>query len=32
MPVYNEANTIREMLARVHDVPYRKQIIVVDDG
>ncbi|MFP4444817.1 MAG: glycosyltransferase family 2 protein, partial [Desulfosudaceae bacterium] len=32
IPVYNEANTIREMLARVHDVPYRKQIIVVDDG
>src|SRR6056297_2271359 len=32
MPVYNEADTIRDMLAQVHDVPYQKEIIVVDDG
>jgi hypothetical protein len=32
VPVYNEAGTIFELLARVVAVPYSKQIIVVDDG
>ncbi len=32
IPVYNEANTIREILTRVKRVPYEKEIIVVDDG
>ncbi len=32
IPVYNEANTIREILNRVKRVPYEKEIIVVDDG
>jgi glycosyltransferase involved in cell wall biosynthesis len=31
MPVYNEANTIREIIARVCAVPIRKEIIIVDD-
>jgi glycosyltransferase involved in cell wall biosynthesis len=31
MPVYNEKTTIREILARVKAVPYRKQIVLVDD-
>jgi glycosyltransferase involved in cell wall biosynthesis len=32
MPVYNEINTIAEILRQVHKVPYDKEIIVVDDG
>lgn len=32
IPVYNEANTIGEILNRVKRVPYEKEIIVVDDG
>ncbi|MEW6077394.1 MAG: glycosyltransferase family 2 protein [Thermodesulfobacteriota bacterium] len=32
MPVYNEKATIRESLAVVFSVPYRKEVIVVDDG
>ncbi len=32
MPVYNERETIRDMLALVFEVPYQKEIIVVDDG
>ena len=31
IPVYNEKNTIHEILRRVRAVPIRKQIIVVDD-
>src|SRR5258707_13160292 len=32
MPCYNEAPTILESVKRVIDVPFRKEIIVVDDG
>jgi glycosyltransferase involved in cell wall biosynthesis len=32
VPVYNEAATIEEVLARVHGVAVAKQVIVVDDG
>lgn len=31
IPVYNERNTIQEILRQVRDVPLRKQIILVDD-
>jgi glycosyltransferase involved in cell wall biosynthesis len=31
MPVYNEKTTIREIVARVKAVPYRKQLVLVDD-
>ncbi len=31
IPVYNERNTIHEILRRVRAVPVKKQIIVVDD-
>lgn len=31
MPVYNERETIAEALATVRAIPYRKEIIVVDD-
>ena len=32
MPVYNEARTIEDILARVRAVPVDKEVIVVDDG
>ncbi|MFN8496980.1 MAG: glycosyltransferase family 2 protein [Anaerolineae bacterium] len=32
MPVYNEQETIREIVQRVMDVPVRKELIIVDDG
>src|SRR5712692_244538 len=32
MPVYNEARTIKDILARVRAVDLAKEIIVVDDG
>jgi dolichol-phosphate mannosyltransferase len=32
IPVYNESATIETLLARVLSAPYRKQIIVIDDG
>ena len=32
IPVYNERETIRAVLARVQAVPVRKELIVVDDG
>jgi glycosyltransferase involved in cell wall biosynthesis len=32
IPVYNEATTIREILARVRSSPIEKEIVVVDDG
>jgi len=31
IPVYNERKTIHEILRRVHAVPIKKQIVVVDD-
>lgn len=32
IPVYNEKMTIREILRRVLETPYTKEVIVVDDG
>ena len=32
MPVYNEAETIREILRRVQELPHPKEIVIVDDG
>ncbi|MBN1902878.1 glycosyltransferase family 2 protein, partial [Candidatus Sumerlaeota bacterium] len=32
MPVYNEKNTIRQIVERVQAVPIPKEIIIVDDG
>lgn len=32
IPVFNERDTIEEVLRRVRDVPIEKQIIVIDDG
>ena len=32
MPVYNERETIEEIINRVHAVPVRTELIVVDDG
>jgi glycosyltransferase involved in cell wall biosynthesis len=32
IPVYNEATTILEIIKRVKEVPFEKEIIVVDDG
>jgi glycosyltransferase involved in cell wall biosynthesis len=32
LPAYNERNTIENAVAAVLDAPYRKQIIIVDDG
>ncbi|GJQ21249.1 MAG: glycosyl transferase [Bacteroidia bacterium] len=32
MPVFNEENTLREVVERVLTVPGRKEIIIVDDG
>jgi glycosyltransferase involved in cell wall biosynthesis len=32
IPVYNEAVTIREILARVRSSPINKEIVIVDDG
>ena len=32
MPVYNEGRTIREIIRRVQEAPYEKEIIIVDDG
>jgi glycosyltransferase involved in cell wall biosynthesis len=32
IPVYNEAGTILEVVKRVQETPYDKEIIVVDDG
>ena len=32
IPVYNEANTVREILDKVKAVPLDKEIIVIDDG
>lgn len=32
IPVYNEASTLAELLARVQSVPVEKEVLVVDDG
>ncbi len=32
VPIYNERDTIEEILSRVHNAPFRKEIVVVDDG
>jgi glycosyltransferase involved in cell wall biosynthesis len=32
MPVYNEAETVREIVAQVLAVPIEKEILIVDDG
>lgn len=32
IPAYNECTTIGKMVSRVMDVPFSKQVIVVDDG
>jgi len=32
IPVYNEAKTILEVIKKVKEVPFEKEIIVVDDG
>ena len=32
IPAYNEKNTIRAVVEKVLGTPYRKEIIVVDDG
>ncbi len=32
MPVFNERNTIREIIARVRRVSLQKEIVIVDDG
>ena len=32
IPVYNEAATIEEVIARVRELPFEKELIVIDDG
>jgi glycosyltransferase involved in cell wall biosynthesis len=32
IPVYNEVNTLLEVLKRIEAVPFEKQIVIVDDG
>ena len=32
IPVYNERNTLRDILAKVMDTPYDKEVLLVDDG
>lgn len=32
MPVYNEESTVEEVVDRVLDVPFEKELIIVDDG
>ncbi len=32
IPAYNEANFIRDVVRRVQETPYEKEIIIVDDG
>ncbi|MCL5054718.1 MAG: glycosyltransferase family 2 protein [Firmicutes bacterium] len=32
IPVYNEEKTVQEMIAKVRQIPFGKEIIVVDDG
>ena len=32
IPVYNEEKTVQEMISKVRQIPFEKEIIVVDDG
>jgi glycosyltransferase involved in cell wall biosynthesis len=32
VPVYNEANTVRQVVDRVQATPYEKEILIIDDG
>ena len=32
IPVYNEAGTIEEVIERVRELPFEKELIVIDDG
>ena len=32
IPVYNEKNTIQQVIAQVQQAPYQKEILIVDDG
>jgi glycosyltransferase involved in cell wall biosynthesis len=32
VPVFNEAGTVAEVLARLEELPFEKEVIVVDDG
>jgi len=32
IPIYNERNTLRDILAKVQATPYDKEIVLVDDG
>lgn len=32
VPIYNEVNTVREIVRRVQETPYEKEIILVDDA
>jgi glycosyltransferase involved in cell wall biosynthesis len=32
VPAYNEAATIEQVLERLSDVPFRREVIVIDDG
>ena len=32
VPVFNEVNTVADVLRRINDTPHKKEIIVVDDG
>jgi glycosyltransferase involved in cell wall biosynthesis len=32
VPIYNEEDTLQELLERLRRAPFRKEIIVVDDG
>ncbi|HOJ62544.1 MAG TPA: glycosyltransferase family 2 protein, partial [bacterium] len=32
IPVYNEINTIEEIIRRVEATPHEKEILIVDDG
>ena len=32
IPVYNERDTVEQLLRRVREVPLRLEVIVVDDG
>ena len=31
-PVYNEKDTIKDIIKAVEETPFRKEIIVIDDG
>ena len=31
VPLFNEKNTVKEIIKRVHATPFEKEIIIVDD-